>query len=125
MHRILPSLLALSAAMLFAAPAIAADFNDFSGDSGDQGDSSALRSGYPTEPGDWAGLGDKDDPVTFEFGMRYWYSMGSVSASSSGTSIASTDTSHIGELHLRIDDDSTNTYAKAIAGPVGLFHRHL
>lgn len=115
MLRILPSLVALSVAILFVAPAIAADVGGGWGDSGDQGDSS-LRGGYPTDPGDWAGLGDKEDPLTFEFGARYWYSMGSMSGSSSGTSISSTDTSHIGELHLRIEDHSTNTFAKAIAG---------
>ena len=112
MLRILPSLLALSTAMVLAAPAIAADVGGGWGDDG--GDQ--LRSGYTQEPKDWAGLGDPNDPLKFEFGMRYWYSMGSVNGSSSGSSISSTDTSHIGELYLRIDDGLTNTYAKAIAG---------
>jgi hypothetical protein len=117
MLRLIPSFVALSAAMLIAGPSFAADYNSmFSDDGSDSGGDGSLRSAYPTEPGDWAGLGDKDDSMQFEFGMRYWYSMGAISASSSGTATSSTDTSHIGELHLRIEDHSTNTFAKAIAG---------
>jgi hypothetical protein len=101
-------------ATMAAAPAVAADMSDWGVDYGS--DTPDFRSGYPTEPGDWAGLGDKDDPLQFEFGIRYWYSMGAVSASSGGGAVSATDTSHIGELHLRIEDHSTNTFAKAIAG---------
>ncbi len=114
MFRPIPSLVALLAAMSIAAPAVAADYDgewnsDLGGDTG-------FRSGYPVEPGDWAGLGDKDDPLSFEFGTSYWYSMGSSTFTDSAGSFTSTDTSHIGELKLRIEDHSTNVYAKALGG---------
>ncbi|HEX4299215.1 MAG TPA: hypothetical protein VHZ56_14450 [Devosia sp.] len=112
MLRPIPSLIALLAAIAVAGPAIAADIGDNSGDDG----SSGLRDGYPVEPGDWAGLGDKDDPLTFETGIRYWYSVGSDSFSSGGSSLSSTDAAHSGELHLRIEDHATNVYASALAG---------
>lgn len=97
--------------MLVTAPSLAADYDVLGGDSGP-----AFRDGYPTEPGDWAGLGDKDDPLAFEAGIRYWYAMGSQSFSSGGSTLTESDAAHIGELHLRIEDHSTNVYAKAIAG---------
>ncbi len=113
MLRPISSVLALCAAMSVVAPAIAADIDE---NWGDQSDNGGLRMTYPTEPGDWAGLGDKDDPLKFEFGARYWYSMGALNFNSNGSTLASTDTTHIGELHLRIEDHSTNTFVKALAG---------
>lgn len=111
MFRSTTSVLALLAAM--SVPAFAADYGqDFGGLGGDSG----FRNGYPTEPGEWAGLGDKDDPVKFEFGARYWYSMGSQTFSDAAGGFTSDDTSHILEGHLRIEDHSTNTFAKAIGG---------
>jgi hypothetical protein len=105
------SVLALLAAL--TVPALAADYGDWE----DYDDSAPdFRSGYPTEPGDWAGLGDTDDPIALEFGLRYWYSKGDQSFTSSGGTVSSGDTAHIGELHLRIEDHSTNTFATAIAG---------
>lgn len=105
MFRLLPSVAALLVATAWAAPAWAQDFD-------------AFRPAYPSEPGDWAGLGDTDDGMNFEFGMRYWYSMGAQSFDSSGGKnlLSSDDESHIAELHLRIEDQGTNTFAKAIAG---------
>ncbi|MEP7241643.1 MAG: hypothetical protein ABI697_12225 [Devosia sp.] len=119
MLRPIPSLLALCAAMLVAAPSIAADPNGYWGNDGsDMGDTggAGLRNGYPVEPGDWAGLGDKDDPLRLEFGVRYWYSMGAADWSDLAGHFTATDTSHIGEAHLRIEDHSTDTYASAIGG---------
>lgn len=113
MVRITPSLVALCAALIATAPAAAADYNVVYDGNDGGGD---LRSSYSMDPKDWTGLGDPTDPMKFEFGMRYWYSMGAVNGSSSGTSLSSTDTSHIGELYLRIEDHSTNTFANAIAG---------
>ena len=113
MVRITTSIVALCAALIATAPAAAADYNVVY-DQGDNGDQ--LRSGYAMDPKDWTELGDQTDPMKFEFGMRYWYSMGSVNASSDTSALASTDTTHIGELYLRIEDHSTNTFAKAIAG---------
>lgn len=110
MLRSTSSVLALLAAM--SAPAFAADYDEWGGDTG----SSGFRSSYPVEPGDWAGLGDNDDPIAIETGVRYWYSRGQQSFTSSGGTVSSEDTAHIGELHLRIEDHSTNVYASAIAG---------
>ena len=111
MFRSTTSILALLAAM--TVPAVAADYGDWGDDVSDSPD---FRDSYPVEPGDWAGLGDDDDPIALEFGVRYWYSMGQQEFTSGGGTVSSTDTSHIPELHLRIEDHSTNTSASAIAG---------
>ena len=110
MFRSTTSVVALLAAM--SVPALAADYGDWD----DESAAPDFRSGYPTEPGDWAGLGDTDDPVTFEIGTRYWYSIGSQNFSSGNGSVEATDGTHSGELHLRIEDHSTNTFAKANIG---------
>lgn len=119
MLRPTPSLLALLAAATFSGPVVAADY--WGDDMGDM--SGGFRDGYPTEPGDWAGLGDHDDGLTFEFGMRYYYSMGAQSftinspepTDSHGQQTES-DTTQFVEGHLRIDDAPTRTFAKALAG---------
>ncbi|MEQ1769804.1 MAG: hypothetical protein ABL879_08175 [Devosia sp.] len=117
MSRLTPSVIALVTAAGLAAPAIAADWQE-EAPSVDESGYGQFRDAYPVTPGQWAGLGDEDDPIRIEFGARYWYSMGSgVVDDSSGTNLLSTsDTSHIGEGFLRIEDHSTNTFAKAIAG---------
>lgn len=112
MSRLVPSIAVLLAAAALGAPAVAADYDGTLG----AGDASPFRGGYPTEPKDWAGLGDQDDPLALEFSARYWYSLGSQDFSSGGGSMSATDTTHIGELHLRIEDHSTNTYAQALGG---------
>ena len=111
MFRSSTSVVALCAALLATSAATAADYDNW-GDAGSRG----FREGYATAPADWSGLGDNDDPIAIEFGVRYWYSWGTQELSSAGASVTSTDTAHIGELHLRIDDHSTNVYAKALAG---------
>ncbi len=108
MSRLVSSAAVLLAATVLTAPAFAADYTE--------GDADQFRGSYPTEPGDWAGLGDKDDPLAIEIGTRYWYSLGAQSFSSGGGGISAVDTTHIGELHLRVEDHSTNTFAKAMAG---------
>ena len=113
MVRITTSVVALCAALIATAPAAAADYNVVY-DQGDNGDQ--LRSGYAMDPSDWTGLGDKDDTMNFEFGLRYWYSQGASSWPGIGGSFGASDTSHILEGHLRIEDHSTNTFATAIAG---------
>ena len=114
MFRSTSSVLALLAAM--TAPALAADYSDWGDDYDvEYGAVPEFRSSYPVEPGDWAGLGDDDDPISIETGIRYWYARGYQSFTSSGT-VSSSDTAHIGELHLRIEDHSTNTFATAIGG---------
>jgi hypothetical protein len=108
MSRLL-SLAALLTAVAAAAPAAAADWIE----GGDEWD---MRGAYFNEPKDWSGLGDEDDDVGFEFGLRYWYSWGSQSVSGGAGTTTATDNSHIGEAHLRIEDYSSNVYAKAFAG---------
>src|SRR5690606_35440353 len=92
-------------------PALAADYGEW-GDGYD----TEFRASYGVEPGDWAGFGDDDDPVSFETGIRYWYALGQQSFTSSSGTVSSEDAAHIGELHLRIEDDWTNTFATAIGG---------
>ena len=111
MFRSTASIFALIAAM--AVPATAADYGDWGQDFDDSPD---FRATYPVEPGDWAGLGDDDDPLEMEFGIRYWYALGSQDFSSGGGTVSSSDTAHIGELHLRIEDHSTNAFVTGLAG---------
>ncbi len=109
MLRSTSNVLALLAAM--TVPALAADYGEW-GDGYD----TEFRASYGVEPGDWAGFGDDDDPVSFETGIRYWYALGQQSFTSSSGTVSSEDAAHIGELHLRIEDDWTNTFATAIGG---------
>ena len=101
------SLLAMLLAM--TAPALAADW-------GQEDYAPAFRDAYSIEPKDWTALGDGADPLTFEWGLRYWYSMGSQTVSNYAGDFDATDTSHSLEGHLRINDAFTNTYAKGVAG---------
>jgi hypothetical protein len=97
-------------AMAIAVPAGAADWAD------DWGSSESLRGSYLNEPKDWSGWGEQEDPLSFEFGLRYWYSWGAQSASSGGPAVSATDNSHIVEGHLRIEDHSSNVYVKGWGG---------
>lgn len=82
-----------------ASPGLAADwFNDF----------------RPAYEDDWAL--PADDPISIELGARYWYSWGSHRMEVGGDSYATDDTSHILEAHLRVDDASSDFYAKGLAG---------
>ncbi len=86
-----------------AVPAMAADYSD------------ELRG--PMR--DWSSykIDDYNDPLSFEFGLRYFYSKGQHRMTmSNGDSYSSDDTSHILELHGRIDDHSTATYLEVDAG---------
>lgn len=103
MSRFVP-VLAVFSAMAIAVPAHAAD--DLDGFYDD------FRQSY--EP-DWD-LSDEGDPLDFEFGLRYWYSMGAHRMAVAGQDYSADDTSHIVELHGRIDDNSTATYLKGQAG---------
>jgi len=108
MSRLVPSIAAVMAAVIFPTCAAAADWAM---------DEPDLRGAfYSGDPKDWTELGDQTDTVAFEFGLRYWYSWGAQSFSTSGGTTTANDQSHIGEMHLRIEDHSTNTYAKALAG---------
>lgn len=105
MFRLATSLAVLLAAM--GTPVLAADWGEtWSGES--------FRPGF--EPKDWSGLGDTDDGITIETGVRYWYSMGTQTFGSYAGDSETSDTAHIGEAFLRIDDEVSRTYAKAWGG---------
>ncbi len=93
----LVALLAVSIAALGGGAVQAADYN--------------MRGSLPM---DWGFEGA--DPVGFEAGLRYWYSMGAQTVSYSGGDFTSNDTSHILEKYMLIEDFSTNSYAKTYAG---------
>lgn len=98
-------------AILIAAPAMAADYPIF-------GDA-PLRPAYPEQ---WE---NPDDSLRFEFGTRYWMSWGQQDAGFTAVyggatlgdvGISTRDQSHIGELHGKIEDLSTQTYVSAKGG---------
>jgi hypothetical protein len=106
MSRLAPSLVILVLAS-FGAPAFAADPSE-GWDAG-----ADIRGGYQTyEPKDWTNMGEADDTLHIETGLRYWYSLGSYSLD--GTS--ETDTAHSAEVFLRVDDYGTSTYAQGTLG---------
>lgn len=72
----------------------------------------------PSYPMDYA----QPDPLTFEAGLRYFYSRGSQSYVyvPNGNTYSATDTAHSLEAHLRIDDHSTSTYLKGHVGFGGI-----
>lgn len=106
MSRLATSLVVLAAAL--GSSAYAADWNE--------SPEEIYRDAYSIEPKDWNEMGDETDGIHIETGLRYWYSMGSQTFQAVGSSFENTDTSHIVELHLRVDDDGTRTYAKGWAG---------
>ncbi|MHA6692160.1 hypothetical protein [Devosia sp. A449] len=94
------AMLALSAAV----PALAADYVEYP----------ELRPAYPES---WQ---NPDDSIRFEFGTAYWYSWGGQDAGFTSpfgpVSLSVRDQTHIGELHGKIEDLSTQTYVAARAG---------
>jgi len=92
--------------LLAAAPVLAADYRE---------DGSGLRPAYPD---DWQA--GEDNPLRFEAGLRYWYSLGEQWSELGGETFSTKDTSHILEGHFRIDDDYTSTFLKGQAGYAGL-----
>jgi len=89
------------AALSIATPALAADYNEYPD----------LRPSYPDS---WAT--DEANPLRFEAGVRYWYSLGQQDVGQGGETYSAKDRSHILEGHFRIDDDSTSTFVKGNAG---------
>jgi hypothetical protein len=89
-------------AVLVAVPALAADYPP-------------LRPAYPDS---WES--SEDNPLRFEAGLRYWYSLGGQDATFPSvfgdTVLRVRDTAHIGEVYARIDDATTQTYVKAYGG---------
>lgn len=102
MLRFAPALAALGVCAL-SLPVSAADYGELP---------DTFRSSFPT---DWNN-GDELDPLGFEFGLRYWYSLGAQQHNVGSRSYSEDDTSQILEGHFRIDDYSTNTYLKGIGG---------
>ena len=102
MARVLNCAVAI-AALTIATPALAADYNNYP----------ELRPSYPES---WEN--GEDNPLRFEAGLRYWYSLGQQSSELgvNGNTFSTTDRSHILEGHVRIDDDSTNSFVKGQAG---------
>jgi hypothetical protein len=64
MFRSTSSVLALLVAVTM--PTVADDYGDWEEDDG----SSGFRTSNKVEPNEWAGLGEEDDPLEFEFGVR-------------------------------------------------------
>ncbi|MGB3336802.1 MAG: hypothetical protein WBA73_06455 [Devosia sp.] len=95
-------------ALGLAVPALAADYID----------RPDLRPAYPQ---DWE---NPDDSIRFEFGAAYWYSWGGKNAGFSTASgpinLSVRDQTHVGELHGKIEDLSTQTYVAGRAG-LGLY----
>lgn len=91
------------AVMSLSATALSADY--LSG-------SDELRGSYPEE---W-GFPNEPDPLDFEVGLRYWYSLGSHQLTAFGGNYTSADRSSILEAHARINDNSTASYLKANIG---------
>jgi len=71
-----------------------------------------LRGSYPEE---W-GFSEEPDPLDFEIGIRYWYSMGSSAVNAFSGAYSASDTSSIAEAFFRIDDNSTSSFLKGQLG---------
>lgn len=73
---------------------------------------SDLRGGY-TEQG-WED--SSFEGVGLTTGVRYWYAKGGQNVESFGESFTSNDTTHFGELYLRVDDDYTKSFVNLVGG---------
>jgi hypothetical protein len=89
------------AALSVVTPSLAADYNDYP----------ELRPSYPDS---WEN--SDDNPLHFEAGVRYWYSIGQLNLSVGPNSETINSKTHSGEAFVRIDDDSTSTFVEATAG---------
>lgn len=75
-----------------------------------------LRPSYPDQWGP-----EEGDPLSFEMGVRYWYSIGK-QEHSRGPDTQTMDTkSHVGEAFVRVNDDTTNSFVEAFGG-YGIAH---
>jgi hypothetical protein len=89
------------AALSVATPSLAADYNEYP----------ELRPAYPDS---WEN--SDDNPLHFEAGVRYWYSIGQMNLEVGPNSETIDSKTHSGEAFVRIDDDSTSTFVEATAG---------
>lgn len=118
MTRLNASLAVAAAALLAVTPALAADYPHPTSDANFFGNTDDMRSGFSSDFDN----SDAYDPLNFEFGLRYWYSMGAQNFSiNSGLAgdrgkMSETDHAQSVEGHFRIDDNSTKTYVKGVAG---------
>lgn len=96
------------ATLMVAAPALAADMGDpFGSDDG-------LRSGYSDQ---WDNS-DQGSPLSFQAGVRYWYSWGAQSFTINPyyDALGVSDQTHSAEAFFRLDDHSTGWFLKGLAG---------
>jgi len=112
MTRLNASLAVAAAALLAATPALAADWPHMSSDANFFGNTDDMRSGFSPDYDN----SNAYDPLTFELGLRYWYSMGSQSFGVGSNTLSESDKTQSVEAHFRVDDHSTNFYAKGLAG---------
>jgi hypothetical protein len=105
MTRLAISVAVAASTLLLAAPSFAADYF---------GSDEPLRNGFADDGS------DADNPLTFELGLRYWYSWGAQSFNAdfgaTTASLRDNDNGQAAEAYFRIDDASTNYYAKGLFG---------
>lgn len=94
------ALLGVALGLLGSAAAMAADYPD------------TMRGSFPS---DWSNQ-EMDDPLSFEAGLRYFYSRGEQTHTVGGNTYSSTDEAHILEGHFRIDDHLSDSFLKGVAG---------
>lgn len=94
------------AALGVVTPSLAADYNTYPD----------LRPSYPDS---WEN--SDDNPLHFEAGVRYWYSIGQQKMAIGAYSQQMDTKTHSGEAFVRIDDNSTSTFVEATAG-YGIAH---
>lgn len=105
MNRIILGTVALSS-LLAAVPALAADWAA----------APAMRSSYPTN---WQS--SDANPLSYEAGVRYWYSVGSQEHNIGPYSQTNETKTSSGEVFARINDLSTRSYVEGFAG-YGIAH---
>lgn len=68
--------------------------------------------------GDWAyqESWQYEEPLSFEAGLRYWHAFGRQGFGLGGADYTADDQSQIVEAHIRIDDRSTSSFLKGLAG---------
>lgn len=75
-------------------------------------DYGALPGLRPSYPDQWQP--EEGDPLSFDVGVRYWYSIGKQDHSVSAETMETR--SHTGEAYARVNDDSTNSFLEAFGG---------
>jgi hypothetical protein len=101
MTRLAISAVVAASTLLMAAPSLAADYFG----------SQPLRTGFSDSDGS-----DLDNPLSFELGLRYWYSWGAQRFNAGAAGLSDDDNAQTVEGQFRIDDASTSYYAKGLAG---------